>query len=192
MKTNKSEVTNAQYTLKEAVIEEVNTLKSNGSFSANEVVDAIRESVENRDYVIPGMSVIQLEDVSEVLALLHGDGTLNILGLTNINRDGDFRLYEFDTTDADSGEDDGSEVCDGCSCSGDCADAEGSPVAARIRNYIDRVGSATLKQVQGALKINGVTCKDLYDIVKDLDYDITEGTEGAYSTYRVATTGSCD
>lgn len=192
MKTNTSvtATTAAAYSLKEAVLDAVSTLKSNGSFSAHDVTKQIRQSVNDGEYTLPGLEApagsaykynVNHDDVKEVIDSLLNDGTLQNLGLTNVDYSGAYRVFEFgsavaaDTTSTTDTTDTTSDV-----------DQADSPVASRIKAYLDNVGSATLKQVQSMLKVNGITCKDLATLADEIGLTVTVGTEGCFSTYTVS------
>ena len=190
-----------QYTLKEAVIEAVNTLKSNGSFSAHDITAAVREAVNEGEYALPGLEnpnpsanvkyLVNHEDVKSVLNLLENDGTLANAGLTNVDYSGSFRVYQFDTAPAvDSTDTDPAAPAESVDSDDDSdvsvVDSD-SPVAKRIAAYLDNHGgSATIRQIHSSLKINGLTSKDLVALVDDLGYTVVAGTEGAFSTYTVS------
>ena len=183
-----------QYTLKDAVLDAVNQLKSNGSLTAYDVTKEVRESANNGDYALPGLEApvgssykynVSHESVKSVINSLLNDGTLTLLGLTNVDYTGQYRTFNFSTADdggntATNGDVDGTDN----DSTSDVVDTDG-PVAQRIKTYLSNVGSATLKQVQSALKVNGLTCKDLATTLDELGYTVTEGTPGCYSTYTV-------
>jgi len=187
MKTNASAVPSVKtaYTLKEAVLDAVNTLKSKGTFSAHDVTTQVRQSVNDGEYILPGLEAaagsafaynVSHESIKEVIDSVLNDGTLANLGLTNVNYDGAYRTFEFSTATvaADATVDD-SDV-----------DESDSPVAKRIAAYLDNHGGeATIRQIHSALKINGLTSKDLVELTEKLGYTVTAGTDGAYSTYTV-------
>lgn len=189
MKTNTSvTVTATAYTLKEAVVDAVNTLKSKGSFSAHDVTSQVRQSVNAGEYTLPGLEAasgssfkynVNHDDVKQVVDSLLNDGTLQNLGLTNVNYSGSFRVFEFGSavaaTTTATVVDTDSDV-----------DQSDSPVATRIKAYLDKVGSASLKQVQSMLKVNGVTCKDLATLADEIGLTVTEGTPSCYSTYTIS------
>jgi hypothetical protein len=64
-------------------------------------------------------------------------------------------------------------------------------VSDKVNNYIRRNhwnnGDISLKQIQSAIKVNGVTCEDLYHIVNGLNYKVTPGpvSDSYYSQYVV-------
>lgn len=188
MKSNTTVNNVAQYTLKEAVVEAVNSRKSSGSFSAHDITETVRKAANDGDYALPGLESavgssfkydVKHDAVKDVLATLLNDGSLANLGLTNVNYSGGFRVFEF-SAPATAGTGVVVDQTDDAD-----VDASASPVAKRIAAYIGHVGSATIRQIHSTLKINGLTSKELYDIVVSLGYDVTEGTAGAYSTYTV-------
>lgn len=197
MKTNTSTATGVQYTLKEAVVEAVKSLLAAGtkSFSAFQITTEVRNAVNEGEYSLPGLEnpdtsasfkyLVKNDDVKEVIELLQNDGTLANLGLDNVDYSGAYRIFNF-TAPATST--DTTDVADGAATptTNDDATNDDSPVAQRIKAYIANVGSATAKQIQSTLKVNGVTCKDIVTLADELGFDITVGTEGAYSTYTVA------
>ncbi len=195
---NINESATPQYTLKEAVIEAVNQLKQNNSFNAHDVTVAVREAVNEGEYALPGFEnpnrasnikyLVNNEDVKSILNLLENDGTLANSGLTNVDYSGSYRVYRFDApatadTDSDRVEYDG--VIADTDTDTDVSNAD-SPVAKRIDTYLDNHnGSATIRQIHSSLKINGLTSKALVELVDELGYTVTAGTEGAFSTYTV-------
>ena len=192
MKTNATTAavsTTPQVTLKEAVTNAVNELKVKGSFSAHDVTSAIRAAVNGGEIAIPGLEAqpnsagisfwVKHEDVKAIVDEMLEDGTLANLGLTNVNFSGAFRVFEFATpaastdTDADPASATNAPATNGTQ----------TPLEQRIKAYLSKAGSATLKQIQSALKVNGVTCADLAPIVTGLGYTLTAGTTDCYSTY---------
>lgn len=182
--------TTPQLTLKEAVVQAATELKNKGAFSAYDVTTAVREAANSGEFALPGLEAkqnnsnikywVNHEDVKQVVDGLLNDGTLATLGLTNVNYNGSFRVFEFATSVAPS-----SPVTSSTPAS-TTANPTQSPVAQRIQTYLSNAGSATLKQVQSALKVNGVTCKDLAAIVAGLGFSVTPGTTDCYSTYTVS------
>lgn len=180
-----------QLTLKEAVLDAVKELKtSKGSFSAHDVTTSVRDAANSGEISLPGLESrgtnqaikywVNHEDVKQVVDALVNDGTLANLGLTNINYNGPFRVFEFGSVVATS-----AAVTTPTAATAS-ANATQSPLAARIDAYLNRVGTATLKQIQSALKVNGLTCKDFATIVANLGYVVTPGTTDCFSTYTVS------
>jgi len=196
MKTNTSvpSVVTA-YTLKEAVLDAISTLKSKGSFSVHDVTVQVRTSVNDGEYTLPGLEAaagsafayeVKNDSVKEVINSLLNDGTLENLGLTNVNYNGPFRTFEFGTTAADTTDTDGDGGITATDVVADDADESDSPVAKRIAAYIDNQGGeTTVRNLQRALHINGLTSKDLVELLEKLNYTVNVGNEGFYSTYTV-------
>lgn len=182
--------TTPQLTLKEAVVEAVTELKNKGAFSAYDVTSAVRAGANGGEFALPGLEAkqnnsnikywVNHEDVKQVVDGLLNDGTLATLGLTNVNYNGSFRVFEFASSVAQS------SPATSSTPASTTANPTQSPLAQRIQTYLSNVGSATLKQVQSALKVNGVTCKDLAAIVAGLGYSVNPGTTDCYSTYTVS------
>jgi hypothetical protein len=193
MKTNTSvQTVKSAYTLKEAVLDAINTLKQGSIFSAHDVTTQVRQSVNDGEYTLPGLEAaagsafaynVSHDSVKEVIDSVLNDGTLANLGLTNVNYDGAYRTFEFSTTAADTTDTDG----DGGTTAADAdADEKDSPVAKRIAAYIaNQGGETTVRNLQRALHINGLTSKDLVELLEKLDYTVNVGNEGFYSTYTV-------
>lgn len=173
-----------QLSLSEAVVEAVNEIKVKGSFSAHDVTNAVRSAVNAGEITIPGSEAkpnsqnikywINHEDVKAVIDALLEDGTLKNLGLVNVTYNGNFRVFNF-----------AANATPAAVVTVATNPAE-SPVEKRIKAYLAKVGSATLRQIQSALKINGVTCQALAEVVVKLGYKVVEGTPGCYSTYVVS------
>ena len=191
MKTNTSVPSvKSAYTLKEAVLDAINTLKEN-VFSAHDVTAQVRQSVNDGEYTLPGLEApagsafkynVSHDSVKEVIDSLLNDGTLANLGLTNVNYAGAYRTFEFDTTAASTDGDGGTVASD---ADADADDTD-SPVAKRIAAYIDNQGGeTTVRNLQRALHVNGLTSKDLVELLEKLSYTVNVGNEGFYSTYTV-------
>jgi hypothetical protein len=181
-------------TLTEAVVQAVNELKATGKFSAHDVTNTVRESVNAGEYALPGLEArpgtaggtikywVDHEAVKTVIDTLLDNGELANLGLANVEDPTPgrpYRLFNFGTAPAPT-------VTPTANATPvDDADTQG-PVALRIQAYLDKVGTATLKQIQSALKTNGVTCEDFYNLVTALGYKVETGTTGKFSTYYVA------
>jgi hypothetical protein len=185
-----------QYTLKEAVADAVYILKPNGSFSAHDVTIAVREAVNEGEYALPGYEnpnttsnikyLVNHEDVKNVLAILENDGSLANAGLTNVDYSGPYRVYQFETPATTDTDTDATANTIISSSSDSDADNSDSPTAKRIATYLENhSGSATIRQIHSSLKINGLTSKALVELVDELGYTVTAGTEGAFSTYTV-------
>ena len=201
MKNTNAVNTTPKLTLTEAVVNAVNELKSKGSFSAYDVTTAVRAAANAGEIELPGLEAntnqsgikywVNHEDVKREIDALLNNGELANLGLTNVNYNGSFRVFEFANSTATSAPavttatPAPAAVVASTTDDTDPADAD-SPVASRVAAYLNKVGTATLKQVQSALKVNGITCKDFAGIVKGLGYTVTPGTSDCYSTYTVS------
>ncbi len=188
MKTNATAVPvgASPYTLKEAVLDAINTLKSKGTFSAHDVTAQVRKSANDNEYTLPGLEApagsafkynVAHDSVKEVIDSVLNDGTLANLGLTNVNYDGAYRTFEFAKTDAVVA--DVADVADA-----DAVDTD-SPVAKRIAAYLANRGETTVRDLHRALHINGLTSKALVELLETLGYTVNEGNSGFFSTYTV-------
>ena len=195
MKVNVTNDTQTNLTLTEAVVQAINELKGNKSFSAHDVTNTIRESVNSGEYALPGFETagaaggpirywVDHEAVKTVIDNLLNSGELANLGLVKVeNPTGarPYRLFNFGTTAAAP-----APVTPTANATpADDTDTQG-PVAQRIKAYLANAGTATLKQIQSALKVNGVTCEDFYNLVTALGFDVQPGTAGKFSTYTVS------
>ena len=195
MKNTNAVNTTPKLTLTEAVVNAVNELKSKGSFSAYDVTTAVRAAANAGEIELPGLEAntnqsgikywVNHEDVKREIDALLNNGELANLGLTNVNYNGSFRVFEFANSAATTTVATPAAPVASTTAYTDPADAD-SPVASRVSAYLSKVGTATLKQVQSALKVNGITCKDFAGIVKGLGYTVTPGTSDCYSTYTVS------
>lgn len=197
--------TTPQLTLKEAVVNAVNELKVKGSFSAHDVTTAVREAANAGEIALPGLEATQPNssnikywvnhaDVKTTLDGLLNDGTLANLGMTNVDYSGFFRVFEFAAPAASASAPLATAPAAATTPAPDAsapaastsADPTQSPMAQRIKAYLSKKASAvTLKEIQSALKVNGVTCKDLASIVAGLGFTVTPGTTDCFSTYEV-------
>ena len=181
-------------TLKDAVINTVKELKAKGSISIHDVTTEIRKAVNAGEFILPGLENpnpseagikywVKNEDVKAIIENLENDGTLATLGLTDVDYSGPYRVYKFSTTD--SADDNGAVAI--APTSDSSTDPTQSPLVQRIKAYLSRGTPVTIKQIQSALKVNGVTCEDLVNIVGSIgDYVVTPGTlDCYYSTYTV-------
>ena len=188
--------TTPQLTLKEATVNAVKELiKTKGSFSIHDVTTEIRTGVNAGEFALPGLENtnpnsqsgikywVKNEDVKAIIESLESDGTLATLGLTNVDVSGPFRVFEFSTPAPSADDHDGAPAPAPTTPAPNAANPTQSPLAQRIDAYLSKKVGATLKAVQSALKVNGVTCKDLAGIVVGLGYTVTPGTSDCYSTY---------
>ena len=195
MKNTNAVNTTPKLTLSEAVVNAVNELKSKGSFSAYDVTTAVRAAANAGEIELSGLEAntnqsgikywVNHEDVKREIDALLNNGELANLGLTNVNYNGSFSVFEFANSAATTTVATPAAPVASTTDDTDPADAD-SPVASRVAAYLNKVGTATLKQVQSALKVNGITCKDFAAIVKGLGYTVTPGTSDCYSTYTVS------
>lgn len=196
---NTNATTNApqtNLTLREAAVQAVNELKGNGSFSAHDVTNTIRESVNAGEYALPGYEArpgtaggtikywVDHEAVKTVIDALLADGELRNLGLTNVAGPTDarpYRVFEFATATA-TAVTPATPATTTPTANATAVGTQGA-LATRIQAYLANAGTATLKQVQSALKTNGVTCEDLYNLTTALGINVEPGTPGKFSTY---------
>jgi len=195
MKTSNTVSAVPALTLKEAVIEEVTKLvKTAGSFSAHDVTAAVRTAANDGEVALPGLEAkpnssnikywVNHDDVKAVVDGLLNDGTLANLGLTNVDYTSNpYRVFQFGSASAPAPS---APVSANTSDDVDDADAAQSPLAQRMLAYVRKVGVATLKEVQSALKVNGITCKDFAGIAQKLGLKVKIGTLDCYSTYTVS------
>lgn len=191
MNSSNTAVAVPQLTLAEAVLDTVNELKVRGSFSAHDVTAAIRADANAGDIALPGHEArgngagikywVEHDEVKSIVEGLLNDGTLATLGLTNVTFNGTFRVFEFGPVAAPATV--GTAVAFAPT---NAATAAVSPVLQRIQTYLgNNPGTVTLKQIQSAVKVNGLSCKDFYDILTGAGYIVNTGTADKFSTYTV-------
>lgn len=212
MKINITITTTPTLTLKEAVLAQVQNLIPDGSFSSHDVTCAVRAAANAGTIKLPGLEArandegitywVNHEDVRRVVNGLKNDGTLANLGLTHVVDNGTYRMFHFGvpvvaaTVPQPVGTPHQTPFHYGpvanrrnpaplAPTPAVNTNPTQSPVETKIEAYLVKVGSATMKQIQGALKINGITCKDLATMVAGLGYDVVPGTDGCFSTYTV-------
>lgn len=204
MTTNTAVSTVPQLTLKEAVVDAVKTLKVNGSFSAHDVTNEIRAGANGGEFALPGLEAkennanikywVDHEAVKAVLDALYNDGTLQNLGLTNVippDYSRTYRLFEFANVVASAAATVTTPTAAPAAPTtpppaANTANPTVSPVEAHVKAYIEKSGAGvTMKQIQSALKVNGITCKDLADMVDKLGFEVVPGTLNCFSTYTV-------
>ena len=184
--------TQTNLTLTEAVIQAVNELKGAGDMSAHDITNTIRESVNSGEYALPGLEArpgtangtikywVDHEAVKTVIDTLINNGEMANLGMVNVDYSGAFRVFEFDTVTTAAAPAPVTPTTNAAP-----ANTRGV-LAQRVKAYLDRQdGTVTLKQVQSALKTNGVSCEDFYNLITALGYDVEPGTVDAFSTYTV-------
>ena len=191
--------TTPQLTLTEAVTQAVNELKAKGVFSAYDVTTVVRAAANGGEYALPGLEArgnqsgitywVDHANVKTIVDTLLNDGTLANLGLTNVNYNGSFRVFEFATSTSATPSSAPSVPVSNATANA-TANPTQSPVAQRIQNYLSNClrfsVNPTLRQIQSTLKVNGLTCKDLASIVAGLGYAVSPGTTDCYSTYTVS------
>lgn len=195
MKTNIDTTTPPVSTLKEAVLAQIENLIPDGSFTVRDVINAVRAAANAGTIKLPGLEArpndngitywVDHKDVARVVETLKNEGTLKNLGMTDTNFDGDGWVFHFDIPDWLSDETTPDEAIPApAAIVTPNADPTQSPVEAKIVAYLNKVGSATLRQIQSALKINGITCKNLATMVADLGFTVYPGANvGCFSTY---------
>jgi hypothetical protein len=188
MNTNATNAPQTNLTLTEAVVQAVNELKANGKFSAHDVTNTVRESVNAGEYALPGLEArpgtaggtikywVDHEAVKTVIDTLINNGEMANLGLTNVDYSGAYRVFEFGNAVA------APAAPTTPTANATPANTQGA-LAQRVQAYLAKVGTATLKQVQSALKTNGVTCEDFYNLITALGINVEPGTTGKFSTY---------
>ncbi len=176
MNSSNTAVAIPQLTLAEAVLDTINELKGRGSFSAHDVTAAVRADANAGDIALPGYEAqgngagikywVEHNDVKDIVEGLLNDGTLASLGLTNIGYNGTFRTFEFDPAGPVAAAAPAVPTNNVAAVIVPTNAATVSPVLQRIETYLANVnGRATLKQIQSAVKVNGLSCKDFYDIL---------------------------
>ena len=198
--TNKMQTYN---TLKEAVLAAITELRNTGSLSAYQVTQFIREQTNNDKWEVTsciarpnGQNIkfwINHDDVRREINELYANHELDSLGFVNRNYNGTYLVYEFDTTNLPvvangatpipNAPSTPNTVISSTAPTTDVNDA----VAQYLKNHIDYVEAPTLKKIQSAVKVNGVTCEQFAKIVENLGYNVVSGTVGFYSTYYVTT-----
>ena len=179
-------------TLTEAVVQAVNELKATGKFSAHEVTNTIRESVNSGEYALPGLEArpgtangtikywVDHEAVKTVIDTLINNGEMANLGMVNVDYSGAWRVFEFDTNGT------GATPAPVTPTTNAAPVNTAGALTNRVKAYLDsQDGTVTLKQVQSALKANGVSCEDFYNLITALGYDVEPGTVDKFSTYTV-------
>lgn len=186
-------------TLTEAVVAAINELKAAGKLSAYQVTQLIRQKTNQDEWEVadcvarPNNANIKFwinhDDVRRIINEMYANNELDILGFTGRQYNGQFLEYSFDVN---------APVAAVVSVSSTTPPAPTVPVPTtnatlsgqRVLNCIDALknlgGTITLKRVQSALKVKGVTCKDLSQIVANLGYTVQSGsTSDFYSEYTV-------
>lgn len=205
MNTNTAAViTVPQLTLTEAVTNAINTLKSRGQMSAYEITSTIRSSVNAGEYEIPSLITsganikywVNHSDVKDIIETMLNDNSLTALGLTNVNFNGSYRVFEFANNPTPTPVADTNVTTDDNTTSVTTATTHLVPAASsvlvgtvnqKISNYLKNQSGniVTLKKIQSAIKVNGYHCYDIGNIVASLGYSVTPGSSNCFSTYTV-------
>ena len=196
MKTNTTINTVPALTLTEAVTVTVDEVKTNGQFTAHDITTAVRAGVNAGEFTLPGLEAdpntdgikywVHHEDIKEILRTLRNNGELANMGLTGVTEGVgvQFRTYVFANSVPGVMTTPATPVAVTTAAPAAPVVTQG-PVEQKIQAYLANVGTATMKQIQSALKINGITCQDLAGMVSDLGFTVTPGTVGCFSTYIV-------
>lgn len=207
---------NMNMKLEEAVLVAVKELKGRGKFSAYDVTTFIRKEANDGKFELPGLEAksngqgikywVNHNDVRSLVDELLNRGELKNLGLINVDFNGTFRVFEFDNSiqaQAQSLFSPGTANPPALTFApNSLAASMASPsvkappavspstLVGRVDNYLKRhlFENPTLKQVQSAVKVNGITCEQFKDIVKNLGYRLTaDGTHKSdcYSYWKV-------
>ena len=167
--------------LEEAVATAVNELKSKGMFSAYDITTFIRNKSNAGEIDLPGLEArpnnqnikfwINHEDVKSLLNELFASGELENLGLTDRTFNGTYLEYRFDNNTVTVSVT--PPTVASVTNANNVGNNWGAPspvkpisIEARIYDYLSnnlRPSLTTLKDIQSALKTNGVTCADIYN-----------------------------
>jgi hypothetical protein len=189
-------------TIKDAVIAAIETLRSSGSFSAHQVSQLIRTQCNTDQWEVldcvarPNNQNIKFwinhDDVRRTINEMYANCELDNLGFIDRNFNGQFNEYRFDTSSV--------VTTTGTTTPAPTATAiVGTPISTltnstvnqRVDNYIKNQKSMgnvpTMKEIQSAVKTNGITCQDFYNIVVALGYNVKCGNGGinSYSKHYV-------
>ena len=184
-------------TLTEAVIAAINQIKYRGIISAHNITTTIRTNCNNNEWDIPSCVArpnalgikywINHDDVRRVIADLYVNRTLDTLGFVGRVFNGTFFEYSFISNSA--------PIIDVEADTDSIIDTTLSDysynVVDNIKSYLwnkadDDAGFVTMKQIQSALKVNGLKCSQIYTICNTLGYPMYAGpTDYCYSSYSV-------
>lgn len=197
--------------LQTAVIKAINEFAfAKKSFSAYNVTKLIREKVNAGEWEIwddaaqDYTKFIGHDAVRSFVHDLYNEGTLKNFGITHREDNGTFKTYIFGA-DGDAYVDDADEIVSDevVDSAPVVAPVELDPVDAptavcsnldsttksKIEKYLDNASNlgliVSMKQIQSAIKVNGVTCQDIYDYIDELGYAI-DGESDPVSTRTVA------
>lgn len=177
--------------LQTAVLVVVNEFsKSNTNFSAWEVTREIRECVNRGDYYIDkedgcSGSYVPHNPVRDFIHELYDAGILSLFGVIDREDNGTYKTYIFEK-DSQSEPVEDNDLVDAPVNPGlhtDHVDNVVVPtvvnsvldpsVGDKVRNYVNNVVfPPTMKEIQSAVKVNGVTCQDIYDWLLSEKYEV--------------------
>ena len=179
---------NTYNTLKEAVVASINSLKSNGTLSAYQITQHIRQATNDGLMEILGCVAkpnnanikywINHDDVRRIVNDMYASAELDALGFGSRNYNGNYLEYTF-TSDSSSDTDDTNQtsVSTQTPTKVTTPPAVGlSVVESKVKNFLVEHydENPTMKRIQSAIKIHGVTCNDLTNIVKGLGYHVED------------------
>lgn len=196
---------NTYNNLTEAVVAAINELKSAGSLSAYQVTTLIRQKTNQDEWAVTGCEArqnqanikfwINHDDVRRTINDLYANNELDALGFTGRQFNGTYMEYSFDVnatapTPVPVAPNLGTVITTAAQNTLLTPSAPFvSPV--QIANCVtalrDLGGDITLKRVQSALKVKGVTCQSLYNTLVAGGYSLTPGpsADDYYSQYVV-------
>lgn len=189
-------------TIPQAVVSAINTLRENGKLSAYEVTTFIRNKANVGDWQFPGLDAdknalnikyrIDHDVVRQIVHNLYENGDLDELGLVDRTNNGQYFEYHFDLTnstdsdlllgDSTSFDDDQDEQNHVNAKQVQSSSFNRGLVSSKVNNYLNRkcnTVNPTLKQIQSAVKVNGVTCEVLHEILKNLGYYVNTSAGNA-------------
>jgi hypothetical protein len=196
-------------TLANAVEDTVNFFtKYNTNFSIYEITQLIRCEVNYKKYQLDGVDVTDDEnmiqfvshgDVKDIFLDMFSDGTFEDLKMV---QRGDYNVYGLDIINddvnniLDEDDEDDEDWEDALNISTPTTSVNTTVAASttsttldeQLVAYISKKGQATLKQIQSRLKIKGMTCADLLQIIsknRKLDIDTTSDYTDVVSRFVV-------
>jgi hypothetical protein len=182
--------------LEEAIVNAINELKPRGSFSAFDVTTQIRDAANNGAIDLPGLEArpnqhgikfwVNHQDVRALIDEMLNNGELNNLGLTDVRYNGTYREFVFDVNSPATPATPAPAVQTVGTAAAPTPSTVG--VSVKVDNYLKRnlYNQPTLKDVQSAIKVNGITCEQFATIVEQLGYTVNDDGSGNYSTYTVS------
>lgn len=188
-------------TLTEAVVAAINELKVAGKLSAHQVTQLIRQKTNQDEWEVndcvarPNNANIKFwinhDDVRRVVNEMYANNELDALGFTGRQYNGQFLEYTFNVINVSVPTTGFTAASTTITPTVPVPTTNSTLSGQRILNCIDALknlgGTITLKRVQSALKVKGVTCKDLSQIVANLGYTVQAGpiADDYYSEYTV-------